>query len=374
MSLYYNFYFLTFLLLGVSAFVEWGKANFLPVSVFFDSLILLSLIIRKPKMQRQIFVPFLMFSLYFLISFTYAVVYKADHLLDFLLSFKVIVYFIIICFSVGKKMGGEKAFVYFFRMVLAFFFLKYSLSVLLKLNMRPLVFRENNFELLFFVLLFYLKYILIGKVRNVEWFLVTVILVLSLSRSALPLYFIVASAIVFERVSLKKVLIAVPFVTVLAGIFIMILLNRPGGGGLENIDRIVFMQVYINEALNMPFWNFLFGAERISPLSPQACERLSFYKELFSYNNDGTCYSVILHSFVLRALYDHGLILFLGILYITYYMLRVAKYSKKESFVVTLVVLLNGLSVSSFNSYFFPLSMILFLGFAHLRKEEKICR
>ncbi|HDS1210608.1 TPA: hypothetical protein QD007_001198 [Shewanella algae] len=325
-------------------------------------------------MQRQIFVPFLMFSLYFLISFTYAVVYKADHLLDFLLSFKVIVYFIIICFSVGKKMGGEKAFVYFFRMVLAFFFLKYSLSVLLKLNMRPLVFRENNFELLFFVLLFYLKYILIGKVRNVEWFLVTVILVLSLSRSALPLYFIVASAIVFERVSLKKVLIAVPFVTVLAGIFIMILLNRPGGGGLENIDRIVFMQVYINEALNMPFWNFLFGAERISPLSPQACERLSFYKELFSYNNDGTCYSVILHSFVLRALYDHGLILFLGILYITYYMLRVAKYSKKESFVVTLVVLLNGLSVSSFNSYFFPLSMILFLGFAHLRKEEKICR
>ncbi len=322
-------------------------------------------------MSVEIFFPFIFFFAYFFISLIYSTLYKSDHILDFLLSYKAFVYFLIIFFSLNKEMGTKKGFLYFYYMLLAFFFLKYTLSVGLSLNIRPVVYRENNFELLFVVLLFYLRHILVGRVKGVEWFIMTAILLLSLSRSAIPLYLIVTCAIIFERLSIKKIIIFMPFIFVLVFSFILILLNRPGGG-LENIDRLVFLQVYMSEIQNMSLMNFLFGVERISPLSPESCQRLGFYKELFSYNNDGTCYSVILHSFVLRALYDHGFIMFIIILYVTYYLLRRARYSFRESFVVVLVVCLNGLSVSSFNSYFFPLIMIIYLGFSHLRQTPEI--
>jgi hypothetical protein len=160
------------------------------------------------------------------------------------------------------------------------------------------------------------------------------------------------------------------FIALSGYLFSMILFERSGGASFDNIDRVVFFKVFADELSNASIINFFIGLDRISPLSADSCHTLRFYNGLFSYSNDGSCYSVILHSFLFRVILDHGLIILGLLLFFTYKYLRLSKYTKKVSMVVVFATFLNGLSVSSFNSVFFPLIMILFIGFSHLNNIQ----
>ncbi|MDO5978841.1 hypothetical protein [Flavivirga spongiicola] len=139
----------------------------------------------------------------------------------------------------------------------------------------------------------------------------------------------------------------------------IIMKDRTGGGlDIEKMDRFRFFLVFLDEIKSWNFINFLFGNERITSLSCESCEKLSWYKNSFSYKNDGSCYSVILHSYLLRVILDHGIV---GLSVILLFLTRVLRYSGitlKDSFVVIGIVVINGLSVSSFNSVFFVMGLL----------------
>ncbi|WP_216073902.1 hypothetical protein, partial [Acinetobacter baumannii] len=90
----------------------------------------------------------------------------------------------------------------------------------------------------------------------------------------------------------------------------------------------------------------------ITALSPESCRSLSFYDVLFSYSGNGSCYSVILHSYFFRVIFDHGafgLVLLFSFLAVA---LRKYGYSKMDVGVVIGILSASALSVSAMNSVF----------------------
>jgi hypothetical protein len=149
------------------------------------------------------------------------------------------------------------------------------------------------------------------------------------------------------------------------GIFVLTLgfyvfLSR--SSSIEEIDRYKFMQIFFYETKDWSIFQYMIGAPRITPLSDYAQKALSPWENLFSYSGNGDCYSVILHSYLLRVIFDHGIIGLICIIFFTYKILMMSNVNKKIIWVTIAIFMLNGLSVSSFNSVFFPISMIFLIG------------
>ncbi|MGS2762733.1 hypothetical protein [Sinomicrobium sp. M5D2P9] len=149
------------------------------------------------------------------------------------------------------------------------------------------------------------------------------------------------------------------------------------GGALdiEKTDRFKFLMVFVDEIREWSIINYLFGADRITALSAEACSKLGYYQSLFSYSGDGSCYSVIFHSYILRAIYDHGIIGFILISVFVYFVITLSGFERKQALVIVGIALLNGLSVSSFNSVYFALGISFYLiidrsGQRDLEEEE----
>jgi len=362
--MYFKTFYLIILLLSFSSFFSWGKANLLPATAIFDGLILLAVLLTKPVFKdRKFAVIFYFLISYIALSFIYSVIFKADHLLDFLLSYKVFFYLAIVTMFFGKNIVTPKHFSTLFKTLLIVFTLKYFVSVVFSLSeSRPIVFRENNFELLFIALLFYLQYKIRGYIKPWEWLSIVTVFILSGSKSAIPIFIFVAACVLFQKVTFRKFIVVVPLLLLLCGAFFSLLLSKYGETGLSGIDRLAFLRVFIVEMTESTWTGILLGKERISPLLSSSCQSLYFYQGLFSYNNDGTCYSPILHAYILRVIIDHGIIGMLTVFWITHLLLIKSGYSTKDSFVFNFVLFLNGLSVSGYNSGFYALSMILYMG------------
>ncbi|WP_212748120.1 hypothetical protein, partial [Pseudoalteromonas sp. S3178] len=58
---------------------------------------------------------------------------------------------------------------------------------------------------------------------------------------------------------------------------------------------------------------YLIGSQTLTAMPESVCTRLQYYQSLFSAGKPGVCYSVILHTYLTRAIFDHG---FLGLLFI----------------------------------------------------------
>jgi hypothetical protein len=168
---------------------------------------------------------------------------------------------------------------------------------------------------------------------------------------------------------IKKIHTILPIACLLVLIMITVIAERTGGSvDLTQNSRYKFFMVFLKETKDWSFFKFLIGSDRISPLSSAGCENLFYWQSLFSYKKDGSCYSVIFHSYILRVIYDHGLVALFFISTFIYRIIKVSGYSTKNAIVVLGVVIINGLSVSSFNSIYFILSLIFFLG---LNIEDK---
>ena len=122
------------------------------------------------------------------------------------------------------------------------------------------------------------------------------------------------------------------------------------------------MMVFVDEVRYWPAWKFLFGSMPLTPLSSASCSSLAYYHDLFSFSGDGRCYSVILHSYFLRVIFDHGII---GLAFLLLFMmisLRKSGYAKNEVFVFLGIICSSALSVSAMNSVFVSLAIALALG------------
>lgn len=361
--LYFKVYFSTLIVLAVFSFLFYEKTNAIPATTIFDALILLSVIFTRPVLKsRQVAQVFFVLLFYVVVSFIYSILWKNDHVLDFLLGYKAFFYLTLLSFFWGKIVFTRQHIVVLFRLLLLFFFLKYAISIFGGLNGRPWLFRENNFELMFLALLFLLKFDLTRQVKAIEWILITFIFVLSGSKSALPIFIVVSASVLFRRITLKKLFVGVIVLGSLSVAFVGVMMRKIAVTGIEGIDRLAFLRVFLSEMTQSSPIEIIFGHARITPLMESSCRSLQFFQGLFSFANDGSCYSPILHTFILRTIFDHGLIGFVFIIWVCYYLLVKAGFSVRVAIVFNLVMILNGMSVSAYNSGFFALAMLLFLG------------
>ncbi|WP_157832759.1 hypothetical protein [Croceivirga radicis] len=214
---------------------------------------------------------------------------------------------------------------------------------------------------MFLTLVFYLSYLINKRVSYGEQFMLAIIFLLSGSKSAILILFFVL-AVVNYKLLLKRIHVLLPGAMLFIVLGYEVIKQRMGGAfDLEKVDRFRFLMLFFKEVENWSFWDFLVGAERITALDPYVCQQLAYYQTLFSYSGDGTCYSVIFHSYLLRIIYDHGLIGLLFMLVILYTICKQSGLSSKSYLVILGIGMLNGLSVSSFNSIYFVVGLVFLL-------------
>lgn len=294
--------------------------------------------------------------LYLVFSYLYAVSYRHANVLDFLMIYKSFVYLFFLTFLANKKLMPFLTVNWLGLAMFALFMLKYILLIGLGIEPRPILFMENNFELMFIYTLYLIRYG-VNKEKYLHLLLVVgLITLLSLSRASLLMYSVLVLFVIYDSFKKTRVFIIPAAALILAALAYYIFSQR--SKSLEDIDRFRFMLVWWSNVKDWSFWQWLVGAERVTPLSEYSCHVMSYFKNLFSFSKNGTCYSVILHSFLFRVLYDHGILGLIYIIYATYALLRKSRLRTDITLVFIAIVLINGLSVSSFNNLFFAISMV----------------
>lgn len=385
--------------LGVVGVFSPYDYNVLPaVSVLEVVVLLLSVMVCPPK-SRVSWLFLLAAGAYLAITFGIANFVSHSHILDYMQAYKAFFYVVLLCSFIGEPLFKKEHMTKFFYLLLALFFIKYSYSRLIGLDAwvssRPGIFTENNFELLFLILLFYL---VLPDIRwkSISFVTVMLIIFLSGSRSAFLCFLIIYFFSVFRlgRGFIKQWLLLFPLLIVLIyGIASDRMDISIGGDGLEellsepeppaldippgieaeggdirsllergaSIDRVRFLLYFLDNTEEWRWWNVMLGTQPLTPLSPETCEALSFWSDMYSFSGDGSCYSVILHSYIIRVIFDHGVLGLVFLMSFTVCALRKSGYTWMDTFCVLGALLASSLSVSAFNSVFAMLSMIFYL-------------
>lgn len=131
---------------------------------------------------------------------------------------------------------------------------------------------------------------------------------------------------------------------------------------MESIDRYKFMMVFWSEVGGWPWWKYTFGSFPITPLSAESCRTLSYYSRLFSFSEDGSCYSVVLHSYFFRVIFDHGVV---GMIFLFGFIAKALHGTGYSAFRIMIfigVLSASALSVSAMNSVFVSLAIAMAIG------------
>lgn len=358
-------YFYSFLLVGGAGLLSPFEYNLIPANSYFEVVLLLcaTLAFRVPK--RPVAGFFLASILYVGGSYVVMSLFRPAHFLDFAQAFKAFFYVAPLCVFFRSEAFSRESSVKLLKLLLIIFFLKYAYSVALNLTprmgSRPGLYVENNFELIFLMLMFYLLRSDLGR-RALVWFgLLVAIVGMSGSRSSVLALLVLFYGVFLNRLTLRS-FFYIAGLLLLGGAAVAIFVLRSDGGGIQSIDRYNFMMVFVDEVRYWPAWKFLFGSMPLTPLSSASCSSLAYYHDLFSFSGDGRCYSVILHSYFLRVIFDHGII---GLAFLLLFMmisLRKSGYAKNEVFVFLGIICSSALSVSAMNSVFVSLAIALALG------------
>ena len=327
--------------------------------VLFVYFCVTSLLVEK-RISRKVGFFIVASTAYLVYGYTYSVVINKDNVLDFLMAFKAYYYVILLCLITKKSLFKPNQIKKIFYALSLMFLAKYTLSRLIQGDARPTVYTENNFELILLICLYYLKSIKCNTRNYKELFLLLLIVLISGSRSSVLALVIVAASMHITKLNMKLVINSVILIFISA-VAVFLFMSRMGGGGIESIDRYKFLLLFLGELQNMPWWRVFIGEPPITPLSPFTCYQLAYYESLFSQNQDGSCYSVIFHSYIMRSIFDHGLIGLSFLLVFVHKALRTSSYTMRQALTVNSIFLITGLSVSSFNNVYVALSLLFFL-------------
>ncbi|MDX3930648.1 MAG: hypothetical protein QHC77_01735 [Stenotrophomonas sp.] len=297
-----------------------------------------------------------------------AVWLRGVHPLDFAQAYKFVWYMVLLVPFASTRVQMQPAeFNRLLNLSLFMFFSVYLLKRILG-DDRPVLMTENNFEIIFLALLYFSTYVSGRRPTTVQTLFLLGIVVLSGSRSAaVAVVLAVLFSFDFKSRNAAKVLGGL-FAGAIGIALAFVIFESRSEGGIETIDRFRFFLMFLESVKDWSAADYLLGADRLTPLPNYVCSQLAYYSVLFSYDNADTCYSVILHSFNLRILYDHGLIISaLAILYL----LRLTKAaSTPQRFCVIGIVIASGLSVSALNNVYTAFGIGLFCVAASYRRTE----
>lgn len=347
--------------LAVLGLLSPGQFNVAPA----DSLVELAFLATAGLAARRRGAPMWAIALpsagYLLLKTLLLVLYGSASLPDFLLAYKAFVYLLLMAFFVGSSLfdGHRLARVTTFLVVV--FLAKYGYSVALGLADRPGVYMENNFELIMLLGLVYLAHPYLGALRHWVFAGLAVTVLLSGSRSA-ALGLVCVYVFLYLRTRSRGWPLHVGGVAVVGWAVLSLFSARAAQDSGVELDRVVFLHTFQYEVRSWPLWEFVTGSFPLTPLSAGSCGSLSFYVPLFSKTDPGVCYSVILHSFLLRAVFDHGLlglVLLYGLLWLG---LRRSAATVRDSLALLGLITLSALSVSAFNSVFAAIVLAVAMG------------
>ncbi|EPG0370958.1 hypothetical protein ACSWVZ_003844 [Photobacterium damselae] len=349
-----------FLILFLGSFATFKTYNILPVNLIIDILMVLLLVFsfrENLTINTNYLLIFIILS-FLILSYIFNVYYVGVNIKDYFIANKSLYYLAFIAIFINKKIFNVEFIYSFYKVILYVFLIKYILWLILGPFNRPGVFFENNFELPLLLLL-YLTLIKFNIKVSLKYNIILfVVFFLSGSLSgflALSVMYFILSFSKFDKYFLFKLLIA--FVVLI----LLLLVIDSRVTNLEHLDRFIFLQELIYNLKYSSIEQIIFGNFGLRPLRQDTCNMLSFYSSLFSQNNDGKCYSVILHSYILRILYDHGFLGLLLIFSLLYMILLKSNLKNNIIFSILLIVLVNSLSVSGLSNTFIALGIVILI-------------
>ncbi|MGY1820422.1 hypothetical protein [Geodermatophilus sp. SYSU D00079] len=338
-----------------------GQFNVAPaenlLEVVFLAVATLSVRRMRPVGQLMVVVA----GAYVVVKTLLLTLYSQASLTDFLQAYKSFFYLVLLGALVGAGVFDRARLARFTTFLVGAFLVKYGYSVALGLDDRPGVYLENNFELIMLLGLFQLAYPHLGARRDWLFGAVAMTVLLSGSRSA-ALGLLVVYVFLYVRTSNRTWPLHLAGVAVVGYGVLTVFTSRAAVDGGARLDRLNFLDTFLYEVRDWPLWEFLTGSFPLTPLSPGSCQSLSFYSLLFSRTDPGTCYSVILHSYFLRALFDHGVLGLVLLLTLLWLGLRRSGTSLRDTLAVLALISVSGLSVSAFNNVFATIVLAVAMG------------
>lgn len=315
---------------------------------------------RHPALYKSPTRVLLVCALYASAGLVSATPSSLDELKDFAVIYKSLYYLAGLSLIASRSWIGYELGVWVFRAFLWLFFVGYSYGRFLAGTERPTIFIENNYELIPLILCAVALVARGKKPAMHEWAALLYVCALSGSKSSIAALAVALFAMVRLHLSIKAIF-QWAALGVAVAVVIYLLALRVGAGGIESIDRVIFLNAFLDETHNWSVIEWLFGAPAMTPLSSGTCQSLAYYEVLMSYTGSGSCYSVILHSFVLRVIFDHGIVGLILSLYAVNYLLRRRRYAIRSRATVLLIIVATGLSVSSLNNAYVALGLLFML-------------
>ncbi|XQU07708.1 hypothetical protein P4544_13995 [Halomonas sp. LY9] len=207
--------------LGVGGVLSPWDYNVLPAVPMMELMVLLLSVLVFPPKSRLSWLFMLLAGAYLGVTFIIAVIMNDAHMLDYVQAYKAFFYVALLCSFIGETLFKKEQVAKFFYVLLLLFFIKYTYSRLIGLDawvsQRPGIFTENNFELVFLILLLYLVLPVI-RWRFLSFSAVMLIILLSGSRSAFLCFAVVYFFSVFRlgKGFIKQWLLLFPLLLVLA--------------------------------------------------------------------------------------------------------------------------------------------------------------
>lgn len=344
---------------GVISATALGEFSPLPMTWLLDAWILLFLATAIPRTTTGVRVVIAMISAYALSRVGMALLGGAA-LEDVLQAYRWLLYLVAFCAAVSVRWTQRQWLVRLTWVLVLLATVKAGLTlVVLGPDERPGLFIENNFELALFSGLTAVMYDSAGRSRLLLVGVLGLLVVLSGSRSGAVVYLLLMIyAIIRADLRdgfLRFISAAVPLVIAIVPVMIF----RERSAESQVIDRVRFLDFFLQETAHWPGWQWLVGAPPLTPLSANTCTELAYYEALFSASQDGTCYSVILHAYLMRVVFDAGV--FGALLAFMVPLVALRRAGTPWLLVVTLVgiALANSLSVSGLNNPYVALPIVL---------------
>lgn len=278
---------------------------------------------------------------------------------DFAQAYRWLLYLVVFIVVIGRSWGPVRPLIRVTFTLLILALLKTGLTVaVLGLGSRSGLLIENNFEMALFVGLVAVLYPHFRKAERI-WavILLSVLVFSSGSRSgAVALACLVIYVLIQTRVNIffrYLMILTVPALIYLVAQVFIERATEVGGA----IDRLNFLRVFTAETAAWSPLDWLIGTVPLTPLQ-YGCSTLSFYEGLFASSGDGSCYAVIMHAFILRVVFDAGIVGLALAVVVTFVAMRKAGVSRLLAFTLIGVAIANSLSVSGLNSPYVALPVV----------------
>jgi len=337
---------------GLASFASIGRPGLVPATTLLDAWIVAYMSACLVRGRIRTTAPLVLLTAYFLTRITPALLNDTP-LPDFLQAYRWVLYLAALLLAVGRTWGGDTPLRKFAFILIGLALVKAIVTLAaLGPGERPGLLIENNFEIALFAGLACIIYPrLTSRDRLMIVGMLGLLMVLSGSRSGAIAYAVLVAFAITQLPTTRATksvltIYALPFVALVP---VLIFVERARSSTMR-IDRLNFLDTFIRETSSWSPLQWLVGTEPLTPLTSDSCGSLAYYQTLFSSAGDGSCYSVILHAFAMRVVFDAGIIGLVLAFGLAWYAMRKGGVATPVALCLLGIAASNSLSVSGLNN------------------------